>query len=47
MANTIVSKLGDTPGISYTEIATKAKDCGRTELAIRVRMARDLPRCPV
>ncbi|XP_065179168.1 vacuolar protein sorting-associated protein 16 homolog [Sycon ciliatum] len=36
VANTIVSKLGDTPGISYTEIATKAKDCGRTELAIRL-----------
>ena len=36
VAATIVSKLGDTPGISYTDIATKAKDCGRTELAIRV-----------
>ncbi|NXM24828.1 VPS16 protein, partial [Oxyruncus cristatus] len=29
-------KLGDTPGISYSEIATRAYDCGRAELAIKL-----------
>lgn len=36
IAQAIAAKLGDTPGISYTEIASKAWDCGRPELAIRV-----------
>ena len=36
IAQAIAKKLGDTPGISYTEIASKALDCGRTELAIKV-----------
>ncbi|XP_002734080.3 vacuolar protein sorting-associated protein 16 homolog, partial [Saccoglossus kowalevskii] len=35
IARAIQGKLGDTPGISYTEIAAKASECGRTELAIR------------
>jgi hypothetical protein len=37
IAQAIAAKLGDTPGISYTEIASKALDCGRTQLTIRVR----------
>ena len=32
----IAEKLGDTPGVSYSEIANKALECGRTELAIKV-----------
>lgn len=36
IARAIAQKLGDTPGISYTEIASKALSCGRTQLAIRV-----------
>ena len=36
IARAINSKLGETPGISYTEIASKALECGRTQLAIRV-----------
>ncbi len=36
IAKAIAAKLKDTPGISYTEIASKALDCGRTQLAIRV-----------
>jgi hypothetical protein len=38
IAQAIAAKLGDTPGISYTEIASKALDCGRTQLTIRVRI---------
>lgn len=36
IAKSIADKLGDTPGISYTEIASKALDRGRTALAIKV-----------
>ncbi len=36
VARAIAQKLGDTPGVSYSEIANKALECGRTELAIRV-----------
>ncbi len=36
LARDIAAKLGDTPGISYTEIASNALDQGRTALAIRV-----------
>ncbi|XP_076871793.1 vacuolar protein sorting-associated protein 16 homolog isoform X2 [Brachyhypopomus gauderio] len=36
IARAISVKLGETPGISYSEIATKAYECGRTELAIKL-----------
>ena len=36
LAREIAAKLGDTPGISYTEIASNALDQGRTALAIKV-----------
>ncbi|XP_015764646.1 PREDICTED: vacuolar protein sorting-associated protein 16 homolog [Acropora digitifera] len=36
VACAIDSKLGETPGISYSEIASKAVDCGRTHLAIKL-----------
>ncbi|XP_059822989.1 vacuolar protein sorting-associated protein 16 homolog [Hypanus sabinus] len=36
IARAINHRLGDTPGISYSEIAAKAYDCGRTELAIKL-----------
>ncbi|XP_078515863.1 vacuolar protein sorting-associated protein 16 homolog [Lissotriton helveticus] len=36
VAQAINQKLGDTPGISYSEIASKAFDCGRSELAIKL-----------
>ncbi|XP_072335471.1 vacuolar protein sorting-associated protein 16 homolog [Scyliorhinus torazame] len=36
IARAINNKLGDTPGISYSEIAAKAYECGRTELAIKL-----------
>ncbi|NXV13862.1 VPS16 protein, partial [Cepphus grylle] len=36
VAHAINQKLGDTPGISYSEIAARAYDCGRTELAIKL-----------
>jgi len=36
LAESIAEKLGDTPGISYTEIASKALDRGRTALAIKL-----------
>ncbi|KAM4672694.1 vacuolar protein sorting-associated protein 16 homolog isoform 2-T2 [Amazona ochrocephala] len=36
VAQAINHKLGDTPGISYSEIAARAYDCGRTELAIKL-----------
>ena len=38
IARAINSKLGETPGISYSEIASKAVDCGRTQLAIKVSL---------
>ena len=39
LAKNIAEKLGDTPGISYTEIATKAFERGKTALAIKVLKA--------
>ncbi|KAL5009442.1 hypothetical protein ScPMuIL_011747 [Solemya velum] len=36
IARAIAQKLGDTPGVSYSEIASQAVDCGRTDLAIRL-----------
>ncbi|XP_038256029.1 vacuolar protein sorting-associated protein 16 homolog [Dermochelys coriacea] len=36
VAHAVNQKLGDTPGISYSEIAARAYDCGRTELAIKL-----------
>uniref|UniRef100_A0A8B9HT77 Vacuolar protein sorting-associated protein 16 homolog n=1 Tax=Astyanax mexicanus TaxID=7994 RepID=A0A8B9HT77_ASTMX len=36
IARTISLKLGEAAGISYSEIATKAYECGRTELAIKL-----------
>ncbi|GCC27552.1 vacuolar protein sorting-associated protein 16 homolog isoform X1 [Chiloscyllium punctatum] len=36
IARAINHKLGDTPGISYSEIAAKAYECGRIELAIKL-----------
>ena len=38
IARAIAQKLGDTPGVSYSEVANRAIECGRTELAIRVRL---------
>ena len=37
IAQDIASKLKDTPAVAYSDIANKAQQCGRTELAIRVR----------
>ncbi|OCT93499.1 vacuolar protein sorting-associated protein 16 homolog [Xenopus laevis] len=36
IAQAINQKLGDTLGISYSEIASRACECGRTELAIKL-----------
>ncbi|XP_028919250.1 vacuolar protein sorting-associated protein 16 homolog isoform X1 [Ornithorhynchus anatinus] len=36
VARAINQKLGDTPGISYSEIAARACHCGRSELAIKL-----------
>ncbi|XP_014676106.1 PREDICTED: vacuolar protein sorting-associated protein 16 homolog, partial [Priapulus caudatus] len=36
VALAIAEKLGNTAGISYSEIASKASECGRTQLAIRL-----------
>ncbi|CAI5784906.1 sorting-associated 16 homolog [Podarcis lilfordi] len=36
VAQAINQKLGDTPGISYSEIAARAYECGRAELAIKL-----------
>ncbi|NXH45732.1 VPS16 protein, partial [Dicaeum eximium] len=36
VAQAINQKLGDTAGISYSDIATRADDCGRAELAIKL-----------
>ncbi|RXM32863.1 Vacuolar protein sorting-associated protein 16-like [Acipenser ruthenus] len=36
IACAINQKLGDTAGISYSEIAARAYECGRTELAIKL-----------
>ncbi|XP_071505509.1 vacuolar protein sorting-associated protein 16 homolog [Diadema antillarum] len=36
IAESIKNKLGDTPGIAYSEIAKKASECGRTQLAVKL-----------
>uniref|UniRef100_A0A8D0WJS3 Vacuolar protein sorting-associated protein 16 homolog n=2 Tax=Sus scrofa TaxID=9823 RepID=A0A8D0WJS3_PIG len=36
VARAINQKLGDTPGVSYSDIAARAYGCGRTELAIKL-----------
>ena len=36
IARDISNKLGHSPGISYSEIANKAIECGRTQLAIKL-----------
>lgn len=36
IAEEIAAKLGYAPGVSYSEIAEKAADCGRKQLAIKV-----------
>uniref|UniRef100_H3ADV7 Vacuolar protein sorting-associated protein 16 homolog n=1 Tax=Latimeria chalumnae TaxID=7897 RepID=H3ADV7_LATCH len=36
VARAINQKLGDTPGISYSDIAARAYECGRMELAIKL-----------
>jgi len=36
VARDIADKLGYAPGVSYSEIAMKAADCGRMQLAIKV-----------
>lgn len=36
VAREIAEKLGRTAGVSYTDIAKKAADQGRTQLAIKV-----------
>uniref|UniRef100_U3K2U4 Vacuolar protein sorting-associated protein 16 homolog n=1 Tax=Ficedula albicollis TaxID=59894 RepID=U3K2U4_FICAL len=44
VAQAINQKLGDTAGISYSDIATRAYDCGRAELAIKVAQGNELNR---
>ena len=36
IAEEIADKLGYAPGVSYSEIAVRAADCGRKQLAIKV-----------
>lgn len=36
IAEEIADKLGYAPGVSYSEIAKRATDCGRKQLAIKV-----------
>ncbi|XP_008323608.1 vacuolar protein sorting-associated protein 16 homolog [Cynoglossus semilaevis] len=36
IAHAVCSKVGDTPGVSYAQIAAKAYECGRSELAIKL-----------
>lgn len=36
IARAVCVKVGDLPGVSYSDIAAKAYECGRTELAIKV-----------
>ena len=36
LAEEIAAKLGYAPGVSYSEIAERAADCGRKQLAIKV-----------
>lgn len=40
IARAVCVKVGDSPGVSYSDIAAKAYECGRTELAIKVSQAR-------
>uniref|UniRef100_A0A803VPN1 Vacuolar protein sorting-associated protein 16 homolog n=1 Tax=Ficedula albicollis TaxID=59894 RepID=A0A803VPN1_FICAL len=50
VAQAINQKLGDTAGISYSDIATRAYDCGRAELAIKVAQGAlgwGVPGCPL
>jgi hypothetical protein len=42
VAYAIRDKMGDTPGVSYSDIASKALECGRTDLAIRVCTINDM-----
>ncbi|KAM4601744.1 vacuolar protein sorting-associated protein 16 homolog [Polymixia lowei] len=36
VARAVSQRLGDSPGISYSHIASRAYECGRTELAIKL-----------
>lgn len=36
IARAVCAKVGDSPGVSYSDIAAKAYECGRTELAIKL-----------
>ncbi|XP_017296422.1 vacuolar protein sorting-associated protein 16 homolog [Kryptolebias marmoratus] len=36
IARVVCHKVGDSPGVSYSHIAAKAYECGRTELAIKL-----------
>uniref|UniRef100_A0A1A7XRE5 Vacuolar protein sorting-associated protein 16 homolog n=1 Tax=Iconisemion striatum TaxID=60296 RepID=A0A1A7XRE5_9TELE len=36
IARAVCTKVGDSPGVSYSHIAAKAYECGRTELAIKL-----------
>ncbi|KAM4559884.1 vacuolar protein sorting-associated protein 16 homolog isoform 1-T1 [Odontesthes bonariensis] len=36
IARALCAKVGDSPGVSYSHIAAKAYECGRTELAIKL-----------
>ncbi|XP_058476659.1 vacuolar protein sorting-associated protein 16 homolog isoform X1 [Solea solea] len=36
IARAVCVKVGDAPGVSYSDIAAKAYECGRTELAIKL-----------
>ena len=38
VARAIADKMGDTPGVSYSDIASKALEVGRPDLAIRVHI---------
>lgn len=39
IARAMCAKVGDSPGVSYSDIAAKAYECGRTELAIKVTIS--------
>lgn len=39
LAEEIAAKLGYAPGVSYSEIAERAADCGRKQLAIKVNFS--------
>ena len=47
MVRCISGRLADSPGISYSHIASKAYDSGRTELAIKVGRRRGTTARPV